>query len=523
MYNVMAGEMQGHAGDFEQAAADYVAAALESPDPAIAKRATQVAIAAESWAFAAMAADRWVQLDPASLDARQTAIRVMLLDGNYVAAEHQMSGLLDVMRSSQAKAWSIIATELAAARDPERAEDILSFLIEGHSAAGNADALFAQSQLAARTGRLDEAAELAALALEAEPNRADLQAWSGRLAVNLGALDTAMERYRRAHQLKPADRTIATAYAELLKREGRVDEALAVLADIPDTPGVRFGRIGFALASDRREDAEAIYRGFFDAAYADDLEAAFQAARSAELLGFNDEAIDWYARVNSGERALVAVLRRSVLLANSGELEAARNLLARTRMHRDATIQLETYLAESQILSEAGEQQASWEILGAGLEALPGNIELLYGRALLGVELGYIEEAERDLRQILDDDPQNAAALNALGYTLADRSERLDEAEQLIRAAHELQPEEPSILDSMGWVAYRQGRLSEALAYLEEAWARDNNPEIAAHLGEVLWQLGRKGEAREIWREGFERGSRDPVLRETLDRFGVEL
>ena len=113
--------------------------------------------------------------------------------------------------------------------------------------------------------------------------------------------------------------------------------------------------------------------------------------------------------------------------------------------------------------------------------------------------------------------------MNALGYTLADLTDRLEEAEQLIRAALDLQPEEASILDSMGWVAYRQGRHEEALAYLEQAWIRDNNPEIAAHLGEVLWVLGREEDAKSAWRLGLERGPDDPVLKATISRFGAEL
>jgi tetratricopeptide (TPR) repeat protein len=523
MYHVFAGEVQGNAGEIENSAADYVAAALQSDDPAIARRATQVAIAAESWQFASMAADRWVQLQPENLDARQTAIQVMLLDGDYVAAEHQMSQVLDLMEHDRDRAWTLIAVQLAGTPDPERARTILQHLIEGHDAVGHADALFAQSQLAARTGDVETAYALAGEALQQAPGRAELNAWAGRLAVNLQKPEVALQRYQKAHELAPDDRTIAMAYVELLKRDGRVDDAQAVLADLPDAPGVRFARVAFALSIEQPEEAEAIYRGFSDASYANELEASFQAARSAEMLGLDQEAIDWYARVDRGENALLAVMRRAVLMAARGDIEAARNLLASTRIRREPEIQLQTYLTESQILIEAGRKEDALEVLSEGLEVMPGNVDVLYGRALLAAELGRIEEAENDLRTILESDPQNAAALNALGYTLADRTERLDEAERLIKAAHQIQPEEPSILDSMGWVAYRQGRLNEALSFLEEAWERDNNPEIAAHLGEVLWSLGRESDAMDAWRLGHERGPDNAVLEETLARHGVEL
>jgi Flp pilus assembly protein TadD len=134
-----------------------------------------------------------------------------------------------------------------------------------------------------------------------------------------------------------------------------------------------------------------------------------------------------------------------------------------------------------------------------------------------------IEIAEYDLRIVLADEPDNAAALNALGYTLADQTDRYEEAETLIRRAYELQPNDPSITDSMGWVAYRLGRLEESANYLRQAWSMDKNPEIAAHLGEVLWAMGEEDQAREIWREGLTIDSEHELLADTLRRMGVEL
>ena len=151
----------------------------------------------------------------------------------------------------------------------------------------------------------------------------------------------------------------------------------------------------------------------------------------------------------------------------------------------------------------------------------PGGLLLLElvrrgGGGLLGV-------AERDLRTIIAAQPDNAAALNALGYTLADQTDRLDEAEALIRQAYILQPDEAAIVDSMGWVAFRQGRLEQATQFLARAWTMDRNPEIAAHLGEVLWTGGKREEAIRILREGAEIDAENPVLVETLDRLGITL
>jgi len=152
---------------------------------------------------------------------------------------------------------------------------------------------------------------------------------------------------------------------------------------------------------------------------------------------------------------------------------------------------------------------------------LPGSMAIRYSHALLAAELGWVDIAEQDLRVVIAAQPENAAALNALGYTLADQTERYEEAEALIRQAYILQPEEASIIDSMGWVTFRLGRIAEALQFLQKAWQLDKNPEIAAHLGEVLWVSGNRDAALAVWREGLAVGSSNAVLLETLERLGA--
>ena len=174
----------------------------------------------------------------------------------------------------------------------------------------------------------------------------------------------------------------------------------------------------------------------------------------------------------------------------------------------------------AQILLESGDRDEAFKILNDGVRALPEDMSLRYTRALTAVGLGQLELAESDLRQIIAAQPDNAAAINALGYTLADLTQRYDEAEQLILLAYELQPDDASIIDSMGWISYRLGRLPEAEGYLQEAWKTMRNAEVAAHLGEVLWVNGQKEEARSIWRLGRELESNNKILIDTMQRFG---
>ena len=521
MYHVFAAEVLGNEGDFSGAAAEYLEAALISDDPEIAERAARVAVSAGEWPMVALASDRWAMLDSTSLDARELAAGSRLREGDYVGAEYQLAGILDLTAADQAHGWRIVIALLAPANDQVRANKVLDNLLKDFDAESNVDALFARSQLAARMGDLDKATGLINKAIVLESERADFYAWSGRLAVNNGNQSLALKRYRQAWQVDPEDQVIAMAYAELLKRNDDIATAQSVLAQLPDKPEMRFARIIFALDAGDRKGAELLYDGFASAGYPDASEVAFHAAQSAELLDRPAEAITWYQQV-TGERSLRATMRQAFLLADQGETEEARNLLAQLRIQSNSAVLSQSYQAEAQILQDAGRREEAFQVLSGALEALPEDIPLRYARALLAVGLGQLELAESDFRQIISAQPENAAAINALGYTLADLTDRYDEAEQLILRAYELQPEDASIIDSMGWVSYRLGRLKMAERYLREAWKSLRNAEIAAHLGEVLWVRGQKDEARSLWKLGTEMEGDNEVLIETMQRFGVQ-
>ena len=519
MYHVFSAEVLGAEGDLSGAAAAYLEAALISDDPEIAERAARVAVSAGEWQMVALASDRWAMLDTSSLDARELAAGSRLKEGDYVGAEFQLAQILELTKPEPAMGWAIVTALLAPVSDQTRVDKVMENLLDKFDARLNVDALIARSQMAARVGELDKANELSNRAIEQVPDRADLLAWSGRLAVNMGDESLALKRYRQAWQLDPDDPQIAMAYAELLKRSKDKEGAQKVLAQLPDTPDMRFARIVFALDVDDRENAELLYAGFSKIVYEDKSNAAFQAAQGAELLDHKREAIDWYQQV-TGKQSLRAIMRQAFLLAGLGDVEQARNLLVQLRIQADSGVRAQSYLAEAQILQDAGLREEALQLLNDALIALPGDVQLRYTRALLAVGLDQLELAESDLRQIISVEPDNAAAINALGYTLADLTERYDEAEQLIRRAYELQPEDASIIDSMGWVSYRLGRLREAEVYMREAWKVMRNAEIAAHLGEVLWARGQKDEARSLWKLGLEMGGDNEVLINTMQRFG---
>ncbi|RLA50769.1 MAG: hypothetical protein DRQ98_12405, partial [Gammaproteobacteria bacterium] len=216
MYHVFAAEVLGDEGDFSAAAAEYLEAALISDDPEIAERAARVAVSAGEWQMVALASDRWAMLDPTNLDAHELAAGSRLREGDYVGAEYQLGRILEMTAADQAHGWRIVIALLAPANDQVRANKVLDNLLKDFDAESNVDALFARSQLAARMGDLDKATDLVNKAIVLESERADLYAWSGRLAVNNGNQSLALKRYRQAWQVDPEDQIIAMAYAELL-------------------------------------------------------------------------------------------------------------------------------------------------------------------------------------------------------------------------------------------------------------------------------------------------------------------
>jgi tetratricopeptide (TPR) repeat protein len=521
MYRVMSAEMLGSQGEMEKAAAEYLAAALDSEDPEIAKRATEVAIAARAWQYAAMAADRWTVLAPDDPEAIESAARSLLLAGDFVGAEHQLQRLLEIRADDPRAAWGLVAALLGTSHHPEKTSQLLDRLIASQGAQDNAYALFASSQVAARSRELEKAMVLAEEAAQRAPDDPELQAWAGRVAMNLDDREAAKAHFKAAWEVDPQNRMIALLYAELLRQDGDSDQAHAILAALPDTPEMRFTRVAFTMQSGDLERAESVYRGFPTAAYANTIERAQFAARAAELLGLTEEAIIWYAQLDGTDQTSQSLQRRAVLLAQLDRVDEARSVLSRLQQNPDTEIRIEAMVVEGQVLLGAHRSQEAFEVLTRALEQFPGDIRLLYTRSLVAVDLDRIELAEGDLRQVIEKEPGNAAALNALGYTLADRTDRFEEAQALIEEAYRLQPEESSIIDSMGWVAFRQGRLEDAEKYLRDAFELDRNAEIAAHLGEVLWAKGEQEAARVVWSEGIEIDADNKILKETLERFGV--
>lgn len=522
MYNVFAAEFLGSEGDLDSAVGLYLEAAMESSDPDIAHRATRIAFAAQAWQQAAMAADRWALLDPDNIEAHENAAAALLLTGDYTGAELQLNRIIQLMGNST-EAWIKVSVLLARSGNPEKASAVLENLLALNGNVDNANAMFAQSQLAVQERDFEKAFVLAKRAVDLDPSNIEFLTWAGRLALNLNRTSEGLIYIERAWQQNSEDHDLALAYADLLARTGQADKSREVMESMQQSPDVLLSRILFEINDGKMENAEELFKEFLEMDFEDPVEKAFYQAQAAEALGKIQQAIELYGLVTSGEQALGAGIHRAELMAREGDRDGARQALQEMRVETNDLFVEESWLAEARIVRESEGREPALELLSVALEQMPESVAILYSHALLAAELGWVDIAETDLRIIISAQPENAAALNALGYTLADQTERYEEAEALIRQAYILEPEQAAIVDSMGWISFRLGRLAESEEFLRMAWALERNPEIGAHLGEVLWVDGKQAAARAIWREALEIDSEDPVLKETLLRLDAGL
>jgi predicted Zn-dependent protease len=334
------------------------------------------------------------------------------------------------------------------------------------------------------------------------------------------ALDHLMINTRRF----PGNRQMGTLYGRMLINEGELqaaqDEFERLVNRYPDMSELRLSHALVAIENQqgdiaRKELTFLLNRGQQAA------EANYYLGRLADNENRPVTAINYYQAVGEGVYYLPAQARAGALLAETGELKQAVDAIQRLRETNPGRSEA-LWMIEINLLLEQGQQQQAAAAIDQALLQHPNNIQIRYARAMMMDSQGNTAEAVQDLEQIVRDDADNAVALNALGYILTIRTERLFEARQLIGRALELAPENPAILDSMGWLLYREGKLQQALDYLSRAWAAFPDPEVAAHYGEVLWMTGADEQARIIWEQGLKQDPQHDVLLETIERLGSQ-
>ena len=274
-----------------------------------------------------------------------------------------------------------------------------------------------------------------------------------------------------------------------------------------------------SLESQRLDDAEK-YMMMLVRMDERDGEAQYYLGRIYENRKQYDQAIEWYEEVHVSDYQFDARLRIADMLGLAGRTDdAIEHLDAMLKGSQSNGSLVRIYVSKGELLRVARRYEEALTVFNTALGIIPGNNDLLYARALVAERLGHIDQLEADLKIILKTEPDNAHALNALGFTLADQTDRFEEAYDYLKRAIEIMPDDPAIIDSLGWVQYRMGNYDEAERLLRTALSRFEDAEIAAHLGEVLWVKGKQQEARGIWQKALEKSPDDPTLLKVMQRF----
>ncbi|MBK1704285.1 tetratricopeptide repeat protein [Halochromatium glycolicum] len=519
VYATLAAEVALQREAYGAAFDHFLRAARLAQDSGLAERAVRAALRAGDSAAARQALELWIALDPDSSKAHQLAAFLALEADQRTAAIGSLLRVIDLADSPK-QGYLQAAQILGRLPMPAQRLAVMRELVTAAGAEDQPDAQFALATLAAAAGQVERATELAERAAALRPGWTDPQVFLVRLLVTQDRGDearAALERYIGEAQ---DTRELKLLKAQLQMDAGESEQALTtfeeLLEDNPQRPDILFAAAVLALEI---EDLEAA-RGYLETLQGmgkrpDDV--AFLLGQVEESAGNNEAALALYEQVG-GQNRVSAQVRIANLYAEAGAVERAREVLQQLRdQHPDQVSTL--YLIEGELLREQGLEQQAFDVYSSALSKYPDNADLLYARAMMAVGMDKVSLLEQDLRRILVDNPDHVDALNALGYTLADRTDRFDAALALIERALQLRPDDPAILDSMGWVLYRKGRLEAAEEYLRRALEQGFDAEIAAHLGEVLWSMGRRDEAREVWGHALNEDPEHEYLQQVLSRF----
>ena len=546
LYQLLYGELSlrnGQAGDAYQIILD---AARRTREEGLFRRAVEIALQGRAGDQALQAARAWRQALPQSGDALRFELQLLLAlhRGNEVA--EPLRTLLE--RSPEAERPGLIAALprlLQRQDEPKQTAQLLETLLKPYLAKPETRTVsrVALGSAWLQAGNAQRALEMAQQAANDDPNSAAPALLALDLLPKQVAADALVRRYLEQPQAEPG---VRLAYARTLGAMQRYGEAVQQVELVTQSkpelapPWLMLGALRLELRESARAEAalqrylelvrdkganpneegeeeapdEARQRGV--------TQAQLLLAQAAEQRGDVAQAERWLSGIDDPQRLVEVQSRRALLLAHQGRVEEGRALLHALpeRSEEEARTKL---LAEVQWLRELKRWDETYTLLARANQRFSADPDLLYEQAMAAEKLDRMDEMERLLRQVIALKPDHQHAYNALGYSLAERNQRLPEARELISKALEMAPGDPFIIDSLGWVEFRLGRPEEALRLLQQAYAARPDIEIAAHLGEVLWTLGRRDEALRVWREARGRDGSNELLRATLARLKVDL
>ena len=533
-YRIILGNVALQRGEPVLAARAFYEAAKEARDVGLAQRAAEIGIRTRQRDVAEASAKLWSELDPAAARPKQIIAAVQSgtmgaqpLEEEGGALEARLRGLITDAIANNKGAGEIflqVNRALAQQTDPLTAFKVVQDLAKPYP--DIAEAQFALALAAVNTGlasttMIATASQAIDRALVLKPDWDRAALLKSEILANTSrssAIDY-LQGFTRDHpDAKPAWGALAQFYVE----DKRPADARAIFERLwKASPDAREFEFGIAALSFQMKDwprTEELFQDLKKAGYGENGIVELYLAQAAEEQKHYDEAIARYRQVPDGERGWVAQLRIACLMAKKGDLAGARRYLddlpAVTIEQR-----VEVRQTEAQLLRDANDNAGAYAVLTKALVEHPDSPELLYDAAMVAEKLDRIDDSEAKLARLVELKPDDAHALNALGYTLVDRAKRVDEGYALIERALKIAPDDAFILDSMGWALFRMGRLDDSVTYLQRALNGRADTEIAAHLGEVLWAKGEQARARNVWQSQLRATPDNPMLLETVRRF----
>ncbi len=517
LYEFLVAEIALQRDQPQLAAQTWLDLARKTRDVRFARRATEVAWRARMPQVALEAVQIWSELEPESTEASGWRLQILVATNRLQEAKPGLEALL--ARDSTDRAFMQIARRLAEVKDKTEALKMMRELAAPYK--DNAAAHQAVGIVASAAGQDDQALLEARAAAALRPD------WEAPVLLEAQVLTrreapAAIERLRGFLEAHPKAADVRLAYARALGAARQIEPARREFArlvdEFPENTDVVYPAAVLSLQLEDFPAAERYLRQLVELDFADMNLVCLYLGQVIEEQKRYEEAIVWYRKVGPGEQLATARVRIANALSRSGKLEEARTFLQEARPEAMAE-RVQLVIVEAQLLRDAARINEALETIAAALLRMVDQPDLLYEQGMLAERAERFDLMESALRKVIAVKPEQAQAYNALGYSLADRGQRLTEARQLIERAVKLAPDDFFILDSLGWVLFRQGDLPGALKALERAYAGQADSEIAAHLGEVLWALGRHADAERIWLEASKRAPGNDTLQKTVRRF----
>jgi tetratricopeptide (TPR) repeat protein len=517
MYEFLVAEIAAQRGDTEGALSIFHRLARELKDPQIARRAVEAAIRARAFGPALESATLLLELDPESTLAREIMAALLANEGDLLKAREMLGRVLEktanrgpilLQLSHLLGKFPDKAAVLEATRTVTAPYDMLP---EAHYAvgvaaliAGNVELAMSESEAAlSRNPSWEQGAILKAQILRKSAPAEVIGFYQDFVSANPASQEARMQLGREL----AADRRLAEAREQFreVEKRARTDSQASYAIGL------------LSLQLEDFSEAQLAFTRALKQGYRDPTSIYLGMGQASEGLKRYEEAISWYQKVEAGDWVR-AQLKIATLIARQQGLVAGREYLHRIEA-RTPEDSIQMIQVEAQLLRDAKAWNDTYEMLSKAVARFPDSFELLYDRAMAAERIDRLDVLEADLRRVIKMKPDYAHAYNALGYTLAEKTNRLAEAKELIEKAHKLSPDDPFIVDSLGWVNYRMGLVQEALKHLQSAYNVRPDPEIAAHLGEVLWRSGQRDEAQKIWRAALAENPNHETLNAVMQKF----